>query len=336
MARASGLTVSALRFYDGAGILVPASVDPGTGYRRYGDHQLGAARLIAGLRRVGLPLAEITQAVRDPASVRPLLDRHLTRLTNGLADARREIARIHAHLDLEDDLMTRITLPAAALAAGLDAVRFAASTDPDLPPIGGILLDTEDGDLTLVATDRYRLATARAAAEIEGPPGRTLVPLPLADAVRPLLTGDGPVVCTADDDRVVFEVAGHRLEGAPVDAEFPHHRPLVRIPDPDRIRRITIDPSAIRAAVTAAPSVTHEESAVVILNVDPAGSLRCADEREWVADEEAHVAVNREFLLQALDAGGSGQLVLELDGPIHPLRLHDGDDRMSLLMPVRR
>jgi DNA-binding transcriptional MerR regulator len=33
MARASGLTVSALRFYDGAGVLVPAFVDPETGYR---------------------------------------------------------------------------------------------------------------------------------------------------------------------------------------------------------------------------------------------------------------------------------------------------------------
>jgi len=35
VARASGLSVSALRFYDGAGVLVPAEVDPATGYRRY-------------------------------------------------------------------------------------------------------------------------------------------------------------------------------------------------------------------------------------------------------------------------------------------------------------
>lgn len=336
VARASGLSVSALRFYDGAGILVPASVDPVTGYRRYADDQLGAARLIAGLRRVGLPLTEISQAVRDPGSVRPLLDRHLARLTDGLADARREVGRVLTRLDLEDTVMTRVTLPATALAAALDAVRFAAGTDPDLPMLGGILLDTEDGDLTVVATDRYRLATARAAADVDGPPVRTLLPLPLADAVRPLLTGDGPVVCTAEADRVVFEVAGRRLEGAPVEAEFPDHRRLVREPDPARVRRLTIGPDAIRAAVAASPPISHETSTVVILNVDPAGSLRCADETEWAADESAHVAVNREFLLQAVDAGGPGQLVLELDGPIHPLRLNHGENRMSMLMPVRR
>jgi DNA polymerase-3 subunit beta len=47
--------------------------------------------------------------------------------------------------------------------------------------------------------------------------------------------------------------------------------------------------------------------------------------------------VNREFLLEAIDAGGPGQLVLELDGPLKPLavRLPGDDTRFSLLMPVR-
>ena len=48
------------------------------------------------------------------------------------------------------------------------------------------------------------------------------------------------------------------------------------------------------------------------------------------------IGVNREFLLQALD-GASGQLVLELDGPISPLALRDParPDDVSLLMPIR-
>src|SRR5690349_5810995 len=77
IARASGLSISALRFYDGAGVLVPAEVDPATGYRRYSDDQLRAARLVAGLRRVGMPVAEITRAVAEltnPPAVRKLLD----------------------------------------------------------------------------------------------------------------------------------------------------------------------------------------------------------------------------------------------------------------------
>jgi DNA polymerase III sliding clamp (beta) subunit (PCNA family) len=76
---------------------------------------------------------------------------------------------------------------------------------------------------------------------------------------------------------------------------------------------------------------------VSVLGVDPAGGVRLASEDEWAADAPAHVAVNREFLLQALDAGGAGQLVLELDGPIRPLaiRVPGDDSRFSVLMPVR-
>ncbi|NED97664.1 MerR family DNA-binding transcriptional regulator [Phytoactinopolyspora alkaliphila] len=48
MARASGLSVSALRFYDRAGVLVSAVTDPGSGYRRYAPDQVHAARLVAG------------------------------------------------------------------------------------------------------------------------------------------------------------------------------------------------------------------------------------------------------------------------------------------------
>ena len=50
MARRSGLSVSALRYYDGAGLLVPASVDAASGYRRYRPEQVVAARVLANLR----------------------------------------------------------------------------------------------------------------------------------------------------------------------------------------------------------------------------------------------------------------------------------------------
>jgi DNA polymerase-3 subunit beta len=346
-ARASGLSVSALRFYDGAGVLVPASVDPATGYRRYADEQIRSARLIAGLRRVGMPLAEIARAVQDPDSVRRLLDQHLRRLEHGLADARREISRIHAlllplHFDSEEHQMTSVTLPAAALAAGLDAVRFAASSDPEVPMLGGVLCETEDDVLTLVATDRYRLALARTAVDVDGPPVRMLVPVPLIDAVRPLLAGDGAVTVSLEDGRVGFETAGRRVEGSPLDDTFPDHRRLVSAEGADGAHRVTVDVEALRDAVTAAAPVRREHGGapyqISILTVGPTGLLGVAAEGEWAADEAAHVAVNREFLLEALDAGGAGQLVLELDGPIKPLAVRPAGDarRFSILMPVRR
>ncbi len=56
---AAGLTPKALRLYDELGLLRPAQVDPTTGYRSYVPAQLERARLVAALRRVGMPLARI-------------------------------------------------------------------------------------------------------------------------------------------------------------------------------------------------------------------------------------------------------------------------------------
>jgi DNA polymerase-3 subunit beta len=341
IARASGLSISALRFYDGAGVLVPAEVDPLTGYRRYSDDQLRAARLVAGLRRVGMPVAGITRAVaelRDPPAVRRLLDEHLRRLEDGLADARRELSRVHALLDLQETTLTRITLPAAALAAALDAVRFAACTDPELPVLGGVLFETGAAALTLVTTDRYRLAVAEAAAEVSGPPGRLVAPLPFVDELRSLLTGDAEVQLTLTPELLGAEVGDRHLAEKPMDVDFPDHRRLVEL-GAAGTRQVTVDVSALRSAIDAAPAVPREHNDkqfdLTVLALDPAGPLRIAAEADWAADEDAHVAVNREFLLQALDAGGAGQLVLELDGPIKPLAVR-GTGTYSILMPVRR
>src|SRR4051812_50068439 len=89
MARRSGLSVSALRYYDGAGLLVPASVDAASGYRRYRPDQVVTARVLANLRRVGLPLAEVARVLAAPtaAEAAAVLDRHLGRLEAGGARA---------------------------------------------------------------------------------------------------------------------------------------------------------------------------------------------------------------------------------------------------------
>ncbi|MER5835733.1 MerR family transcriptional regulator [Streptomyces sp. NPDC002130] len=71
-AKASRLSPKALRLYDELDLLRPARVDPDTGYRYYAAAQLEQARLVAWLRRLGMPLAEIRRVCllhdRDPSA----------------------------------------------------------------------------------------------------------------------------------------------------------------------------------------------------------------------------------------------------------------------------
>jgi DNA-binding transcriptional MerR regulator len=91
-ARRSGLSIRALRLYDRIDLLRPAEVVPGSGYRRYASRQLYAARLIALLRRLDMPLTEISEIVgaSGPAAA-DLLAGYWTAVERRLA-AQRELA----------------------------------------------------------------------------------------------------------------------------------------------------------------------------------------------------------------------------------------------------
>ncbi|MFD3718877.1 MerR family transcriptional regulator [Streptomyces sp. NPDC058674] len=352
MARDSGLSVSALRFYDRAGVLVPAWVDPVSGYRWYEPVQREEALLLARLRRAGMPLADIRLVLAGWASadtdlVRGLLQAHLRRLELGLSDARGEFSTLRALLDhRETDPMTslhtataRLTVPAPTLAAALDAVRFAARTDGELPMLGGILFDIEGEGLHLVATDRYRLAVARAQATGHGG-ARTqvVVPLPLVDAMRALLTSGEPVQLALDGDRVTLEAGDRQTSGQSLGHEFPDYRRLVNLPVG---RRARVDTVAFCQALETGPvrrSETREQDGepcdLSVLRVTENGSVLVCDDTD---DDRDNVAVNREFLLHALAAGARDELILELGAPTAPLAIRrpDDEDAFSLLMPVR-
>ncbi|TLS46571.1 MerR family transcriptional regulator [Streptomyces montanus] len=68
-AKTCRLSPKALRLYDELELLRPERVDPDTGYRYYAPEQLEQARLVAWLRRLGMPLARIRQVCAlDPSA----------------------------------------------------------------------------------------------------------------------------------------------------------------------------------------------------------------------------------------------------------------------------
>ncbi len=93
-ARRSRLSPKALRLYDEMGLLVPARVDASTGYRFYGIDQLEPARLVADLRQLDVPLAEITDilALSPEMAAQRIADYWAT--AESEHSARRELARI--------------------------------------------------------------------------------------------------------------------------------------------------------------------------------------------------------------------------------------------------
>lgn len=360
MARDSGLGVSALRFYDRAGVLVPAWVDPVSGYRWYGPEQLEEARVLGRLRRAGMPLADIRLVLAawpgaDTDLVGKLLKAHLRRLEAGLSDARGEFSALRDLLAHRENPMTSFraataVLTASELIAAIDAVRYAVGTDPELPVLSGVLFDLEGGALHVVATDRYRLAVARATVSEHGAErAQVVVPAPLVDGMRAVLSGEEPVRFRVDGGRVTVEAGDRQMTGQCLDHDFPDYRRLVQLPAG---RRALVDVPALDDAVRNGPVRTHDTGEqdgasyeLSVLKVSDDGTVNvCGDGDGDVdgvgvgdgGDGLGRVAVNRRFLLEALAAGARDRLVLEFGAPTAPITIRRPDDEgtFSLLMPV--
>jgi PPM family protein phosphatase len=142
----SGLSAKRLRTYAAEGLLAPAAVDPGSGYRYYSPSQLADALLIDALRQAGLPLADIRAFTHRPSEEQ--LDVWARRLET---DAnQRQGALTQARLVLAQGGNTLFPFAKSGSKEGLmSTLRTAGRTD-----IGQLRQNNED---VIVASDRLAL-----------------------------------------------------------------------------------------------------------------------------------------------------------------------------------
>jgi DNA-binding transcriptional MerR regulator len=105
--RRTRLSAKALRLYAEQGLLVPESVDPWSGHRGYAAGQVARARLIAALRRAGMPLARVREVVDlEPAAQRSAVARWWDGVEEDLRRRRTWVGALTAEPadDEEDDV----------------------------------------------------------------------------------------------------------------------------------------------------------------------------------------------------------------------------------------
>jgi effector-binding domain-containing protein len=101
------LSVKALRHYDELGLLVPAIVDPSSGYRYYTYGQANRAEAIRVLRSLDMPLEDVREALAadDPQVAAKVLDRHKARLEAELGRHERMLAFLGRLIERKEGVM---------------------------------------------------------------------------------------------------------------------------------------------------------------------------------------------------------------------------------------
>ncbi|HEX9041020.1 MAG TPA: MerR family transcriptional regulator [Trebonia sp.] len=179
-ARLARLSQKALRLYDELGLLRPFRVDEWSGYRYYAPAQLERARLVAWLRRLGMPLAQIGAVLDAPPAEAAALVAAFLRVAEADFAERQRLAQVLIRYLREgaaampaEPVTPAASSPAspgagAAGAAGAPlAIRYAAASD-----IGRIRQRNQDvgyaGPRLLAVADGFGPAGDQASAAAVG------------------------------------------------------------------------------------------------------------------------------------------------------------------------
>jgi len=97
------LSIKALRHYHDVGLLVPAVVDPATGYRFYDPSQVAVAQVIRRFRDLGMPLSEVKAVLQAPdiAARNEVIVAHLARMETQLSQTQATVASLRSLLELQ-------------------------------------------------------------------------------------------------------------------------------------------------------------------------------------------------------------------------------------------
>ncbi|WP_194834767.1 MerR family transcriptional regulator [Nocardia sp. XZ_19_369] len=240
LARASGLTASALRFYDDSGLLVPARVDPLTGYRYYTAAQRERAALIRRLRAIEVPLDSISDILSgDTERAERLLDEHVGELARRAQEAARVAETIKQTLGV-GSTGDQVVLSAALLAAAIEQVRAAAAIDREIPVLAGILVEANANSLTLTATDRYRLSTRTVVTrDRRGDDWALVVDASEVTPVIAWLRQQGEIIAAPRGQALVLTGDGAERHCRMIDEPFPDYRAVLSGLAPVRTRVLT-------------------------------------------------------------------------------------------------
>ena len=245
------------------------------------------------------------------------------------------------------------------LTQAVGQVVVAASRDETLPILTGVRMEIEGDRLTLLATDRYRLAM-RELPWTPASPGASTTALvrarTLSEVARALGSGGGEVVVALSDGTgssstamIGFEAGGRRTTSLLVDGEYPKVRSL--FPAESAVRAV-VSREELVDAVRRVSLVAERNTPVrlsfsegqVVLEAGAGDDAQASEALPATLDgEPLEIAFNPAFLLDGLGALPTPHVRMSFTQPTKPAVLTgqpevDGDDDPGyryLLMPVR-
>lgn len=225
---------------------------------------------------------------------------------------------------------------------------FAISQESTTPVLTGALFEGKSGMLHLVSVDGKRLALRREPIDFAEDfrfvvPGRTLNEL--LKLVGKMASGDEDMVQLSVGSRhIIFECGGYQLISRLLEGEFINYNSA--IPSDGKLR-VRVNVRAFAGVISRASIIINEKVKNPIRAVFGDGQIQisCETSLGKVSDSIAaemtggdlQIGFNNRFMLDALKASVSDEVILEMSTPLSPIKVLplEGEHFIFLVMPMR-
>jgi DNA polymerase-3 subunit beta len=247
------------------------------------------------------------------------------------------------------------TVESDVFASAVAQVAAAAGRDDTLPALTGVRMEIEGDTLTLIATDRYRLAVRELHWKPTQPDLTAAVLVPgkaLSDTARALTAGAEVSIALAlpgesGDGMIGFEGGGRRTTTRLLGGEFPRYQALL----PDHVNATAeLQSSSLAESVKRVALVAERNTPVrlsfsegqLLLEAGTGDEAQAAETIEASYEgDDIQIAFNPTYLLDGLSAADSDTVRISFTAPSKPAVItgkpaaDQAPDYRYLLMPIR-
>ena len=238
-----------------------------------------------------------------------------------------------------------MTIPTSMMRELIEKTIYAVSQDDKKPAHTGELFVIEPGSLTIVALDGYRLAIIQRDVECTRDI-RIIIPAKTLQELLKIMGGpDDPVKIDANRRYVVFTTNGYTIMSRLIEGDFLNYESVI---PKEKRTRVTVDCKTFINTIERASLIITErlKNPLRISFAEDKITVRCQTPLGKVVDEFAPVAMtgdpveigfNNRYLLDAMRYSKCERMVLEINGPLSPVKIlpEDGKDFIYLVLPVR-
>ncbi len=251
-----------------------------------------------------------------------------------------------------EDLDDGLTLDLEELREMIQQVVFAASTDDARPVLTGVLVEVQDGELSMAAADGFRLSLRHS--DITTPDVsqlKAIIPSRALSELARVAGDDDTVTMTLPPDRgqVIFRTKDVELVSQLIEGTYPDVKGI--IPNGYKTRAV-LPTSSFLKACKAADIFAREAAHSARLSITPGSDLEPGKleisataaetgSNETVVDatiegEPLEIAFNVRFLIDVLSVVDSSNVALETNNASSPgvMRSVGRDDFLHVIMPM--